>query len=221
MTIRPDDFDKFECRTVIKGSITNKTQLHIGSGTKAEKYDNPIIRTSIRGESVPYIPGSSLKGVIRGYTERLIEDHSDKQLIINYIFGNSDDSLRVKGHASFSDCLPLQPVMTETKPGVAIDAITGAASHGMKYELETIAPSTQFSFQLVLENIDLREETIISKVLKLVLRELSRGNIAIGGKTSAGLGVVHLDVERIEVLTKESVRSLELQYRDITSEIQL
>ena len=221
MTMQLDDFDQFLSRTVVTGTITNKTQLHIGSGTKAERYDNPIIRTVIGNEEVPYIPGSSLKGVARSYAERLLEDHPDKDFIVQYIFGSSDEKLRVKGHASFLDCIPLHTVITQTKPGVAIDPITGAASYGMKYDIETVAPDTHFSFQLVLENIDLREDNPVSRVLKLIMGELARGNIAIGGKTTAGLGVVQLDISKIEVLTQESVKSLQLQYKDITMDIHL
>ena len=54
----------------IKGTITLKSGLHIGSGDNDMRIggtDNPVIRHPFTGE--PYIPGSSLKGKIRSLLE--------------------------------------------------------------------------------------------------------------------------------------------------------
>ena len=96
--VKIGNFDEFLARTIITGELVTVTQLHIGSGQKADKSDNPVIRVNVEGEEVPYIPGSSIKGVVRSLLESVLEVIPDSQDTIDYIFGNSDNRLRVRGH---------------------------------------------------------------------------------------------------------------------------
>ncbi len=215
------DFDRFLSRTIILGELVAESQVHIGSGEETPSIDSPLIRVNLNGVDVPYLPGSSIKGVLRSFLESILRDSDEDRAVVKYIFGSSDKEERVRGHASFSDCLPVEPITTHTKPGVAIDPATGAARYGMRYSIETIAPGSRFHFKLILENIDLLEDSRISSAIKMLLREMNEGNIAIGGKTSAGLGLVRLAIHSIRFLSEEQVRNLDFQYRDITNEIEL
>jgi CRISPR-associated RAMP protein (TIGR02581 family) len=64
-------FDKFESRLVIRGKILLRTGLHIGTQMSVDPIgsDLPVIRDRHRR---PFIPGSSLKGVLRQCSERLL-----------------------------------------------------------------------------------------------------------------------------------------------------
>ncbi|AEM74979.1 CRISPR-associated RAMP protein Csx7 [Caldicellulosiruptor acetigenus] len=65
-------FDKFENRYIIKGIITNLNPIHIGAGGASFnplEVDNRIVRYASTNE--PYIPGSSLKGVLRSFFEQI------------------------------------------------------------------------------------------------------------------------------------------------------
>ncbi|WPX08783.1 type III CRISPR-associated RAMP protein Csx7 [Anaerocellum danielii] len=65
-------FDKFENRYIIKGVITNLNPIHIGAGGSSFnplEVDNRIVRYASTNE--PYIPGSSLKGVLRSFIEQV------------------------------------------------------------------------------------------------------------------------------------------------------
>jgi CRISPR/Cas system CSM-associated protein Csm3 (group 7 of RAMP superfamily) len=57
--------------TVVVGQLTCDTGLHIGTGERVSPgaSDLPVVKD---GLGRPYIPGSSLKGVLRAYAERLI-----------------------------------------------------------------------------------------------------------------------------------------------------
>lgn len=136
-----NDFDKLTSRIEIKGVLTNLTQLHIGTAVKdslgeTEGTDNPLIKIKIGEENVPYIPGSSLKGVFRNFIERIASsagqsvcnplDHksacqkeSDKQCIVCQIFG----SQQIASHVYISDALPLPETeyTIHIKPGIAIN----------------------------------------------------------------------------------------------------
>ena len=74
--------DVFENRYYITGNIVLKTPLHIGKGTSLEPTgtDLPVLKTPT-GE--PYIPGSSLKGVLRFETEKILRTLAAQNLEIN------------------------------------------------------------------------------------------------------------------------------------------
>lgn len=65
-------FDKYENKYIVKGILRTNTPLHIGAG---EDNFNPIqadkgVIVDYNGN--PYIPGSSLKGVLRTYAETMV-----------------------------------------------------------------------------------------------------------------------------------------------------
>ena len=60
---------KLESRIIYKGRIVLKTGLHIGSGQGNSQTDSAVVKGQ---DGEPYIPGSSLKGVIRSHLERLL-----------------------------------------------------------------------------------------------------------------------------------------------------
>ncbi len=59
----------------ISGIIETKSRLHIGTGrdvSSFEETDSPLIRVNFKGFELPYIPGSSLKGIFRSTVEHLL-----------------------------------------------------------------------------------------------------------------------------------------------------
>ena len=54
---------------IFQGKLVLQTALHIGGGTTdATTTDSPVVRTP---DGMPYIPGSSFKGVFRSTVEKL------------------------------------------------------------------------------------------------------------------------------------------------------
>ncbi|MDX1997882.1 MAG: RAMP superfamily CRISPR-associated protein, partial [Thermoanaerobaculia bacterium] len=62
--------DTFHGRTRLQGLLTTRTSLHIGAGGSGDPLatDLPVVRDA---EGKPYIPGASLKGVLRSAAEAL------------------------------------------------------------------------------------------------------------------------------------------------------
>ncbi len=73
-------FFHFENRTVVSAVLVMETPISVGSRTSLlpAGSDLPVIKTP---DGIPFIPGSSLKGVIRAHTERLLRtlDAMDKK----------------------------------------------------------------------------------------------------------------------------------------------
>lgn len=64
-------FDSFQGRLRLEGLLTTRTGLHIGAGGSGDPLgtDLPVVRD---GSGRPFIPGSSLKGVLRSAAEALL-----------------------------------------------------------------------------------------------------------------------------------------------------
>ncbi|MHA1766093.1 MAG: type III CRISPR-associated RAMP protein Csx7, partial [Promethearchaeota archaeon] len=227
----PDNFDKLICRFIIKGWLTNLTQLHVGTGRDESQFnviDNPLIRIKYEDEDLPYIPGSTLKGIFRNEIERYLRSINDKEEICYpydpngcnskkiseicsacKIFGNTQlgshflisDAILDKGKGIFSG--------TIIKPGNAIDRITGTAKSGALYFLETIQPGACFRFEFQIHNIDLKISDKLSNAIKYILRELTAGNLQIGGRRSIGLGKIKILEAEVTEIRPENLENFE------------
>lgn len=221
------DFDKLVFRAVIEGELENLTPLSIGSAGigKLGSTDNPVITVNINGESIPYVPGSSLKGILRTEAERTaktlghkevcnIFNHkskcnqaeTDKDLcIVCGIFG----SQAIASHVKIMDAYPsTTDYSLSIEPGVAIDRATGAQRN--KFDIQVVNPNARFRFRMIIENIDLRNsQNDRAKILRNLLEKLENGELQIGGKRSVGHGLVKLHNPTIKWIDEERLKKLE------------
>lgn len=82
------DFDIFTNRCTITASIELETPLRIGGGQNAAAYSisaAPVLQTYNAKTKVyePYIPGSSLKGVLRSTVERIIRTFNENNCCVS------------------------------------------------------------------------------------------------------------------------------------------
>jgi hypothetical protein len=91
--------------------------------------------------------------------------------------------------------LPLlgEAPLTEIRNGVGIDRDKELAASGVLYDFEAVPPETRFGLTVIADNADDWEVGLILYLFE----ELSNGSLAIGGKTSRGLGQVRVDWQRI------------------------
>lgn len=162
----------------------------------------------LRSASVPYIPGSSIKGAMRSYAERLLasqgdktHDPWDKQRIneekqsgfctICKIFGNTE----LASHVQFFDAYPINPdnVPVEVKSSVGIDRLTKAKKPGVLFDEEFVSPGVAWDFRLRVFNIDLLDDSQEARLLKSLLSALREGFVQLGGRKSTGAGLVKLE----------------------------
>jgi CRISPR-associated protein Csm3 len=209
-------------------AIMPQTPLLIKSGQKASidpaLPDMQFVRTRRRlpnGEvsEVVYIPGSSLRGVVRAHAERLLrtldEKHAcyveakkfclrqkglkeDKEPADRLykescyackLFGNTGVASRVQ----MSDLYPAEdPLLRETRFGVAIDRITGAVAVG-PFDLEVVTDA-QFEGRIVLRNFTVGQLGLLGAALL----DIADGLVALGHAKSRGLGRVCIEFTRAE-----------------------
>jgi CRISPR-associated RAMP protein (TIGR02581 family) len=92
----------------------------------------------------------------------------------------------------------------EIRDGVGIDRDRGKAVDSVKFDYEVVPAGTTFGFSLAVENPD----DVELGLLAAGVREMQRGHLAIGGKTTRGLGACALE-------------DLEIEDADFSSEVAL
>jgi CRISPR/Cas system CSM-associated protein Csm3 (group 7 of RAMP superfamily) len=182
------------------------------TGADPTRPDMEFVRTTgPQGERTVYLPGSSLKGVLRAHCERIVrsldknracdplddgdacskklENKQDdgmsaykKSCLICQMFGNT----ALAGHLRTADAYPtdLSAVRTEQRNGVAIDRVFGSVKVG-PFQFEA-ATSGTFSTEIQLRNFTLAQLGLVG----LALRDLKLGRVGVGFGKSRGLGRV-------------------------------
>jgi len=215
-------FDTFENRWEITSTLTLESALHIGGGLNAAAYslsDGAVLQQEEKdGVVQPYIPGSSLKGILRGTLERLVQTFHPgscnlsfgrragkpcglEDCITCHIFGSLKGGSRITVRdarltpesAKAHRALPLvadQPhcATQYSKNLVANENKDGTIATRLWLH-ERVAAGTQFTLSIALDNAD---ETDVGFVL-LALDEFNQKRATIGGGTSRGLGFISID----------------------------
>lgn len=181
--------------------------------------DMQFVRTFISGKGeVVYIPGSSMKGVIRSHVEKAlrtvkgetldgacnplekvcVKDISDKVSSSEIyksscrackIFGNT----KLKGRISILDSYPngnVKNVKTEIRHGVAISRLTHAVAQG-PFDME-VAVEGSFKTKFILTNF----EAWSIGLLAIALRDINEGMVKVGFGKNRGFGEVEAKVQK-------------------------
>lgn len=184
--------------------------------------DMRFVRTPLagKGESL-YIPGSSLKGVLRSFVESVLRTYDDRRswkwacpTFPSYksscsrrtdderqssaVYRQSCGACRLFGHTRLrgrlgvSDSLPVDEVRTEVRYGVAVSRMTQAAHD--PFEMEVVVGGS-FEGHLVLENYEIHQLGLVC----LALEAMNQGALRVGFGKNRGLGEVRVAVREVYV----------------------
>jgi CRISPR-associated RAMP protein (TIGR02581 family) len=190
--------------------------------------DMTFVRTRRGGKTEPFIPGSSLKGVLRSHAERIARTLKRKSVCgvfqgaevegCSWAFEshkNSSDyaascpacrlfgSLHWKGRFRIGDAYLVEEdrtVQPELRDGIGIDRISGGVAGGAKFDLEVMPAGVTFETRFELVNFEVWQLGWMA----YVVRDLLDGNLRIGSGTSRGMGRVrgHLDAITLDYIGK-------------------
>jgi CRISPR-associated protein Csm3 len=205
----------------LTGKIVLESGLHIGGSretTQIGGMDNPVIRQP--KDSMPYIPGSSLKGKMRSLLE-LSEGkvgknggpHSyegscaESQCIICRIFGasGSEDVKTGPARLIVRDCLLDKEndtvkrlledyrglPLSEEKAETAINRIKGAALGGSLRKIERVPAGTVFNLDITFRLFDKSDEGLFKQYVLKALALVEKDGL--GGCISRGYGKVKFE----------------------------
>jgi len=217
-------FNKINVIFDIEGILINESRLRVGKGglpSLGVGVDAETIKTLKESEYIPYIPGSSIKGALRAYVERIlrsegqevhdpwdwdsIEREKEEPCLVCRLFGNTYWS----SHIYVFDAYPLTKPRLEVKTGVGIDRFLGGAKARVLYDEEYVAPGCRWNFKMKIFNVDLREDSEEARLVKSCLKALCAGLIQLGARKSTGMGLIKLLAKETRV-NEWRVKELEL-----------
>jgi CRISPR-associated RAMP protein (TIGR02581 family) len=205
-------------KVIIWGIVEPLTPLHIGWQRSFDpvESDAPVIKDP-RGN--PYIPGSSFKGILRGFIEGFLSGAgikncfpTDNEYCVDqkmwddqkYILGNACPVCRIFGSSFMGSKLKIKdmPVKKEEwhetflriRDGIVIDRDSRTTRDGGKYDFETVSPGVLFQMEMVGDNLTDDEKGLLFTAFDLI----SQGFGALGGNVSRGTGRIKIEITEIE-----------------------
>lgn len=188
--------ESLTAKIIAEGELVLDAPLLIGSGGSEEgnQIDIHVLRDK---DGIPYIPGTSLAGVLRAFVE------ADDAKTGALIFGTPQDShgkaaLELQSAISLYD-VQLSDAKTIVRDGVSLDGATGVALAHHKFDYEAIDSGAHgpFRMEITLRGIHAEHEKDIKKVLER-LRGRLLGGFYLGARTTKGFGRVHLKDIRVD-----------------------
>lgn len=183
--------ESIAAKIVAEGELVLDAPLLIGSGGGAEGEDDKDIHVLRNKEGIPYIPGTSLAGVLRAFVEA---DDPDAGALI---FGTPQDchskaALELQSAISIYD-VKLSNAKTIVRDGVSIDGATGVAVEHHKFDYEAIDSGAHGILQLeiTLRGIHAAEQENLDAALER-LRDRLLGGFYLGAHTTKGFGRAHM-----------------------------
>lgn len=131
------------------------------------------------------------------YTTDLLNEHC----IVCRLFGSSWVASRIYVKDLYLSNKDELFKLSEIRDGVGIDRDTGTAKKGAKFDYEIVPAGAKFHFEAILENIEQWELGLFSTLLKLG----EKGEIALGGNASRGLGWARIENIKINKVDKTNL----------------
>lgn len=129
----------------------------------------------------------ALKKFMENYLKplrKMAEEYLATYCPIGKLYGNSVLAGKIRFLDTFIDSV------TEYKPGVGIDRMTGKAKEGVLYRINVISPGLEVKLRLIVDNLIPGEDD--SKLFASTLELIKSLDLSIGSRKSIGLGLLGL-----------------------------
>lgn len=164
----------------LRGVLCTKSPMLIGNGQQ-ENTDNDLL---LDGDRIPFIPGTSLAGVIRN---GIREAEGLPKSALAQLFGD-DTAQHRQSMVIFHDAPLKNKARISIRNGIELNEDTKTAKNKSKYDFEVLDPGAEFEFRM---EILIREKFAALPFLQFVSNFLSfaeEGNLRIGTRTTRGYG---------------------------------
>ena len=176
-------------KIVFTGTLQLNSPLIIGSGTETESRTNEADLHILKNkQEKPFIPGTSLAGVLRDWLAGNNPAASDK--LFGFVTQNDAGMNDIQSAVAVSDVV-LDNAMIVVRDGVSIDGYTGTGIKGAKYDYEAVERGATGNFSMVVTIRAYQEKNIpeLNTLIEQMADRLFTG-IRIGALTAKGFGLV-------------------------------
>lgn len=151
----------------------------------------------------PFIPGTSLAGVLRQTIQDIRPD------VDNVLFGSIDEHKGTQSAVQIND-IPLENTNISVRDGICIDDVLGVTKDGAKYDFEVIESGAYGTLRIdcIIRECHQNQVDIIEEALKTLANLLENG-ISIGARTVNGFGRIaceDISLEHYDFTKSESVQ---------------
>jgi len=226
MAPKRNDSWKFWPRYVIRGILHTKTPFFTGSGytihhPEIKKDERPVDVTAFpRAGDTPFIPGSTMKGALRGWAEKYLGEHG----LLEEVFGigpdEQGDDQGLSGTACFMDALlglrrveptplPYWDIKRQTfiEPHVCIDRVAGTALEKMLYYQETVPAGVGFEVEIRGRfSLESHEKQVAFLLAALEGFNHPEEPILLGADTGSAKGRMEWELTSISIFDEDQVK---------------
>ena len=150
----------------------------------------------------PFIPGASIAGAGRSFLAKQLmtwaqyshQDGLDKEpRELKQLFGGADKSDTMSALIIADGTYVPEKVITSIRDGVRIDAKSGIAAEGAKFDVEVVERGTEFLLELICVIRDGDDQCEFKKLFFALLHGFKQGDIHLGARTRRGYGHGRVD----------------------------
>lgn len=173
---------------VLEAEIPNG--LIVKDGEKHRGVNSYNIVRIVQGKQQPYIPGTSIKGLLKAHADRILKYYGKGPEMLAGIYGSDPDGAPAKGHVFVEDVditNACRRVYTRTK----IDRLKGSGIDGGLMTEEVLSTKEGKTIRIVVRIDSAMDETLQKTARALVwlsLRDLGAGYLSIGSGNNVGYG---------------------------------
>lgn len=166
--------------------------LSIGNGTD-DLTDHDIIKDN---NGIPYIPGSSLAGVIAHY----LSGENKKY------FAPIKNNENIESPYFISDATIVDNFKISIRDGIKLDE-NKITEKGAKYDFEILEPGSKLDFRIEITN---RDEDLdkMKNIIDIIINGFNNGDILLGFKSKRGYGKVRVDTVKYKEFSKDNINDL-------------
>ena len=173
-------------KILITGELTLQAPLLIGDGEgeTSDNFKDVHVLKNQEDKPKPFIPGTSLCGVLRDYMK------STNPAMVDKIFG---DANTIQSSIQLDD-IQLDNGEIISRDGVKIDSYTGTSVDGSKYDYEAVDRGAKGNLRLLinLRGVHLDDMKNVQDAISKLMGRLKSG-IQLGALTSKGFGVATVE----------------------------
>ena len=227
-------FDKFQSRLNLEGKVESLTAIRIGAGrsTSPVGADLPVVRDAA---NLPYIPGSSFKGVLRSYVESILRSLTDDRRVVCNPTNDDEQCITRAEMANLREQRDDQLILEKTcwicqlfgslwyasklqirdlhvQPELWFNQYQQRDGVAIDRDTETAADGKLYDFEVVPAGVLFDFQAIVDNaedwqlgMLYLGLSAFENGELTIGGRSSRGLGAIELSLTPPSYIDKHHI----------------
>lgn len=169
------------------GRLRLTSPMLIGTGAKDEASDLTVLKDQ---DGNPYLPATSVAGVLRHYFYTRADTAQADAKQISYFWGSGagDNDQMCLSALVLKDLVLQGNFNIKVRDGVSIDHATGIAIDGKKYDYEVVEPGAVFDFKAEVSVREVFDKELFIKIIIFLAQALQGGKIHIGAMITKGLG---------------------------------